>query len=123
MDSLFKDEASAGIATELVAEYTIDKEVDVPAGLDSVDSTAEPAAELEPKPATATDATSEAKFGEQLTQLEGIVTQLESGQLDLEDSLKRYEEGVQLIRALQTKLADAEQKVQVMMGEISSTIE
>ncbi|MCL2402818.1 MAG: exodeoxyribonuclease VII small subunit [Coriobacteriia bacterium] len=52
-----------------------------------------------------------------------MVTQLESGQLDLEDSLKRYEEGVQLIRALQTKLADAEQKVQVMMGEISSTIE
>ncbi|MCL2680035.1 MAG: exodeoxyribonuclease VII small subunit [Coriobacteriia bacterium] len=58
------------------------------------------------------------KFNEQLTQLEAIVTQLEGGQLDLEDSLKRYEEGVQLIRSLQEKLASAEQKVQLMMGEI-----
>ena len=65
------------------------------------------------------DDVSQAKFGEQLAQLEGIVTQLESGQLDLEDSLKRYEEGVQLIRLLQEKLSHAEQKVQVMMGEIS----
>ena len=80
----------------------------------------EPAAEVAAGAAeVAGDAGSQAKFGEQLTQLEGIVTQLESGQLDLEDSLKRYEEGVQLIRSLQEKLASAEQKVQVMMGEIS----
>ena len=62
----------------------------------------------------------DAKFGEQLAQLEAIVAQLESGQLDLEDSLKSYGEGVHLIRSLQAKLTDAEQKVQVMMGEISS---
>jgi exodeoxyribonuclease VII small subunit len=39
--------------------------------------------------------------------------------MDLEDSLKSYGQGVELIAALQAKLADAEQKVQVMMGEIS----
>ena len=68
---------------------------------------------------TATASTAEdLRFNEQLTQLEGIVAQLESGQLDLEDSLKSYSQGVELISSLQAKLADAEQKVQVMMGEI-----
>ena len=61
----------------------------------------------------------EAKFNDQLSQLENIVAQLESGQLDLEDSLKRYGQGVELITSLQAKLADAEQKVQIMMGEIA----
>lgn len=65
------------------------------------------------------DDVNDPKFSDQLTQLEGIVAQLESGQMDLEDSLKSYGQGVELIAALQAKLADAEQKVQVMMGEIS----
>ncbi|MCL2379437.1 MAG: exodeoxyribonuclease VII small subunit [Coriobacteriia bacterium] len=64
------------------------------------------------------DADNAATFNEQLSQLEAIVAQLEGGQLELEDSLKRYGEGVELIRALQGKLIDAEQKVQLMMGEI-----
>ena len=94
-------------------------EEEVPA-TDTQAAGAEPAVEEATDAVDATgEAGSQAKFGEQLTQLEGIVTQLESGQLDLEDSLKRYEEGVQLIRSLQEKLASAEQKVQVMMGEIS----
>jgi len=69
------------------------------------------------------DCLPEQKFGEQLKQLEGIVTQLESGQLDLEDSMKTYGEGVQLIHALQEKLSDAEQKLSVMMDEITPTEE
>jgi len=59
------------------------------------------------------------KFGEQLKQLEGIVTQLESGQMDLEDSMKAYGEGVHLIQSLQEKLSSAEQKMSVMMDEIT----
>jgi len=86
----------------------------------------------EAKEAADTEATAEApvaagrtggegfKFGEQLTKLEGIVRSLESGQLELEDSLKAYEDGVTLIQGLQAKLEQAEQKVQVMMGEITS---
>ena len=64
-------------------------------------------------------ASDEPTFGVQLTKLEDIVRKLESGQLELEDSLKNYEEGVSLIQGLQAKLDAAEQKVQVMMGEIS----
>ncbi len=58
------------------------------------------------------------KFGEALAELEGIVASLEGGQLDLEDSLARYERGVALLRACQAKLADAQQKVTMLMGEL-----
>lgn len=60
----------------------------------------------------------ELSFGQSLKELEGIVTQLESGQLELEDSLARYERGVALIRSLQDKLSSAEQKVTTLLGEI-----
>jgi exodeoxyribonuclease VII small subunit len=38
------------------------------------------------------------RFSEALAELEGIVSALEAGQLDLEDSLARYERGVALLR-------------------------
>ncbi|MDZ4170368.1 MAG: exodeoxyribonuclease VII small subunit [Coriobacteriia bacterium] len=57
-------------------------------------------------------------FGAALAELEGIVAELESGELELEDSLERYERGVALLKALQTRLADAQQKVTMLIGEI-----
>jgi exodeoxyribonuclease VII small subunit len=57
-------------------------------------------------------------FGEALKELETIVTALESGQLELEESLSRYERGVALLRALQGKLSDAQQRVTALLGEI-----
>ena len=60
----------------------------------------------------------ELAFGEALGELETIVAQLESGQLELEDSLARYERGVALLGALQAKLTDAQQKVTVLIGEL-----
>ena len=59
-------------------------------------------------------------FGDALGELEGIVASLESGQLELEESLRRYERGVALLRALQSKLADAQQRVTVLIGELES---
>ncbi len=58
------------------------------------------------------------RFSEALSELESIVSALESGQLDLEESLARYERGVTLLRACQAKLADAEQRVTALMGEM-----
>jgi len=60
----------------------------------------------------------EQSFGEALAELDRIVTQLEGGQLELEDSIARYERGVTLLRALQAKLADAQQKVTMLIGEL-----
>jgi len=59
-------------------------------------------------------------FGEALAELESIVAQLETGQLELEDSLARYERGVALLRALQGKLAQAQQKVTMLTGELEA---
>lgn len=57
-------------------------------------------------------------FGEAMRELESVVAQLEGGQLELEDSLERYERGVALLRALQVRLADAQQRVTVLLGEL-----
>jgi exodeoxyribonuclease VII small subunit len=57
-------------------------------------------------------------FGAALGELEQIVKALESGQLELEDSLERYERGVALLRVCQEKLAHAEQRVTMLIGEL-----
>lgn len=57
-------------------------------------------------------------FSEALAELERIVNQLEGGSLEIEDSLARYERGVALLRALQLRLADAQARVTVLLGEL-----
>lgn len=59
-------------------------------------------------------------FGAALAELDEVVSSLESGQLELEESLVRYERGVALLRALQGKLADAQQRVTMLIGELES---
>lgn len=68
----------------------------------------------------AEDTTARPAFGEALSELETIVSQLESGQLELEDSLVRYERGVALLRQLQGTLAEAQQKVTMLIGELEA---
>ncbi len=58
-------------------------------------------------------------FREAMAELDAIVTRLEGNTLELEESLRSYERGVALLAALQQRLADAEQKVEVLMGELS----
>jgi len=57
-------------------------------------------------------------FGAALAELEQIVRSLESGQLELEESLARYERGVALLRACQSKLGEAEQRVRMLIGQL-----
>jgi exodeoxyribonuclease VII small subunit len=56
-------------------------------------------------------------FEEALKKLESIVETMESGDLPLESLLSRFEEGTQLARVCQTKLADAELKIQKLEKE------
>ena len=62
----------------------------------------------------------EMRFSDALVELEQIVSALEGGQLELEESLARYERGVALLRACQARLVEAEQRVTMLMGEIES---
>ena len=54
------------------------------------------------------------KFEDCLTRLEQIVSQLEAGQLSLEDSLKVFEEGIGLARHCAKYLADAERRIEIL---------
>jgi exodeoxyribonuclease VII small subunit len=51
-------------------------------------------------------------FEEALKKLEAIVEAMESGDLPLETLLAKYEEGAKLAQICQTKLAEAELKIQ-----------
>lgn len=58
-------------------------------------------------------------FRQEMAELDRIVNMLESNTLELEDSLRSYERGVALLAALQTRLSEAQQKVDVLMGELA----
>ena len=53
-------------------------------------------------------------FEEAISEIQGIVQQLEDGDLGLEESLKRFEEGVRLIRTCHATLETAEQRIKVL---------
>jgi exodeoxyribonuclease VII small subunit len=50
-------------------------------------------------------------FGKQLERLEAIVRRLEAEDLDLDEALKLFEEGVERLRAAREQLTQAELKV------------
>ncbi len=56
-------------------------------------------------------------FEKSLAELEGIVKQLEAGNLALDKSLALFERGVQLARACKEKLAEAELKVSQLVKD------
>ncbi len=58
-----------------------------------------------------------ASFETALAELEQIVTRLESGDLPLEEALNEFERGVQMARLGQSKLQQAEQRVQILLSE------
>tara|TARA_B100000959_G_scaffold97686_1_gene103434 strand:- start:450 stop:683 length:234 start_codon:yes stop_codon:yes gene_type:complete len=56
-------------------------------------------------------------FEKALEELEGIVEDLESGDLSLENSLKSFEKGIKLARQCQEQLSKAELRVQKLIEE------
>jgi exodeoxyribonuclease VII small subunit len=53
-----------------------------------------------------------------LAELEKIVRALEEGELTLEESLKAFERGVSLVRRCNALLDGAEQKIEIMTGDL-----
>lgn len=53
-------------------------------------------------------------FEKALAELEGIVKELERGELSLETSLARYEQGVRLARFCAGKLEEAEKRIEML---------
>ena len=60
--------------------------------------------------------TTEPRFDEILSRLRGLVERLESGNLPLEDSLRFFEEGMELCRQGAAVLDKAEKRVEVLLA-------
>ena len=56
-------------------------------------------------------------FNKGLAELEVIINKMESGELNLEDSLKYFEKGVKLHRQCHSALTDAEQRINILSEE------
>lgn len=63
------------------------------------------------------------KFEEALRGLESIVEKLETGELDLEESIKLYEEGIDLSVYCQKQLTQAEGKIQRLIKKLDGDIQ
>jgi len=57
----------------------------------------------------------EAKFEDALKKLEEIVEELEGGDITLDKSLAKYEEGVGLLRLCRRKLEQAKKKIEILV--------
>jgi exodeoxyribonuclease VII small subunit len=57
------------------------------------------------------------KYEDVVRRLDEVVRQLESGNLSLEDSLKAFEEGIGLVRKGESRLAEAEQRIEVLLSD------
>ena len=62
------------------------------------------------------------KFEDGLKRLEEIVAKLESGNLSLDNSLKLFEEGVKLVRFCNERLAEAQQKVELLTKDQAGNV-
>jgi exodeoxyribonuclease VII small subunit len=60
---------------------------------------------------------SDKKFESALEELEGVVEQLESGDLSLEDALAAFEKGVGLVKYCNQKLNEVERKVELLLKD------
>ena len=64
-------------------------------------------------------------FEDALKELEGIVRNLESAQIPLEDSINAYERGIALKKHCEAKLKDAQAKIEKITvakdGKVSTT--
>ena len=64
----------------------------------------------------APDPTDPVRFDDILSRLRSLVERLESGNLALEDSLRYFEEGMELCRQGASVLDKAEKRVEVLLG-------
>ena len=57
-------------------------------------------------------------FEKSLKELEKIVRELESGDVDLDESLKKFEQGIQLYKNCRETLEKAEMKIKILSDQL-----
>ena len=59
----------------------------------------------------------ELNFEETMKELEEIVQELEKGELNLDDSIKKFEKGMELSKTASKYLEDAEKKITILVKD------
>ena len=62
-------------------------------------------------------------FEERLSQVEVLISEMESGKLPLEEALKRYEEGMNALTVLEKELESAQQRLTMLRRTADGTDE
>lgn len=57
------------------------------------------------------------RFEDELKQLEEVVADLERGDLSLDDSIAKFEKGIELSKKCHKKLEEAEKKINILVGD------
>lgn len=57
-------------------------------------------------------------FEDAVGELENIIAQMEDGKMTLEDTLKHYKRGTELLKYCQHQLTNAQQQVSILEGDI-----
>lgn len=65
----------------------------------------------------------EKSFEENIENLENIVTELEKGNLNLDESMKKFEEGMKISRDCTKILEEAEKKITILLEKDGETVE
>lgn len=65
--------------------------------------------------------TKEIKFEEKIKKIEELINELESGNVDLDDSIDKYTEAMKLIKECDEKLKNVEEKVNKIVLENDET--
>ena len=66
---------------------------------------------------------SEIKFEEAMKQLEQIACELEKGELNLDDSVTKFEEGMKLSKTCSKILEEAEKKITILIQKEDELLE
>ena len=62
-------------------------------------------------------------FEESLNELEKIATNLENGELGLEEAIKEFEKGMKLSKECTEKLDDAEKRINILVQQEDGTLQ
>ena len=60
---------------------------------------------------------SKENFEESMKKLETIVTELENGNLNLDESVKKFEEGMKIAQKCNTILGEAEKRIMILLEQ------
>jgi exodeoxyribonuclease VII small subunit len=77
---------------------------------------------VHPSPSKKSDSAKKLDFEKSLARLEEVVRKLEAANVSLDEAMKLFEEGVELARACQKQLEEAEARVEILLKQADGTL-